>query len=613
MGTYEPTRRQFTPASRPVARAAAESKRASEPATESVSRAPIVAPPSATLLDRASSPPTTAPAGAESEGVATAEARVSSEYPRAHAPIQTAKAAGGAWPPLAPFGPAPIQRKNATGLPDALKAGVEALSGVSLDDVRVRENAPEPARIGALAYTRGNKIYVGPGQERHLPHEAWHVVQQKQGRVRATLLAKGLPVNDDAALEREADVMGGRAARPAAAGGVAEHSTALPAECDVSRSVDAPAAQSGIVQRASINPAAFFGATRADNDVDADITANEMSGFGTTVNGVTWHTRLTFDPLVVPGVMGGHAMNPEGSGVTGVIGPDHPYGSQPSSLTAAANNATASTIRADGRVHVAAHILNDQLGGPGITQNLFAFPGNANTLMETQVESKMKAAVAAGNFIYYRGVVHHPAHGPADYITMSWNKLDDAGNDIGGGQANAVIRANNTSGSTAAVVLGVGTEAKSLTLINPSNPTAIKATPWGPFQMPDPKQIVALGPFLDYREFPAVGNKKAFEDFLTANKTNTLGLQSMFGALSNDTAMTRTIARWIGDKSKSQITIKKGRGITQTLLDDLKTGTTAQKESAFIEIMDTGDAVKVIPFAAGVFAKVARANARSRV
>ncbi|WP_198144954.1 hypothetical protein [Microscilla marina] len=65
---------------------------------------------------------------------------------------------------------------------------------------------------GALAYARGNQIELGPGQERHLPHEAWHVVQQKQGRVAPTdTLSKGLPVNNDAALEKEADVMGARA------------------------------------------------------------------------------------------------------------------------------------------------------------------------------------------------------------------------------------------------------------------------------------------------------------------------------------------------------------------------------------------------------------------
>src|SRR5438876_185374 len=48
-----------------------------------------------------------------------------------------------------------------------------------------------------------------PGQARHLPHEAWHVVQQAQGRVRPTLQLKaGVAVNDDAGLEHEADVMG---------------------------------------------------------------------------------------------------------------------------------------------------------------------------------------------------------------------------------------------------------------------------------------------------------------------------------------------------------------------------------------------------------------------
>ena len=96
-------------------------------------------------------------------------------------------------------------------LPAPLKAGVEALSGVAMDDVRVHRNSAEPAKLGALAYARGNEIHVGPGQERHLPHEAWHVVQQKQGRVRPTEQSRGAEINDDAGLETEADLMGARA------------------------------------------------------------------------------------------------------------------------------------------------------------------------------------------------------------------------------------------------------------------------------------------------------------------------------------------------------------------------------------------------------------------
>ena len=100
---------------------------------------------------------------------------------------------------------------NKTGLPDGLKAGVEALSGYSMDDVRVHYNSSKPAQLQALAYTQGTEIHVGPGQERHLPHEAWHVVQQMEGRVKPRIQMKGVQINDDVGLEKEADVMGGKA------------------------------------------------------------------------------------------------------------------------------------------------------------------------------------------------------------------------------------------------------------------------------------------------------------------------------------------------------------------------------------------------------------------
>lgn len=100
-------------------------------------------------------------------------------------------------------------RENKTGLPDQLKAGIENLSGLAMDDVRVHYNSSKPAELQALAYTQGTEIHLGPGQERYLPHEAWHVVQQKKGRVRAMVQMKdGVPVNDDVGLEREAGVMG---------------------------------------------------------------------------------------------------------------------------------------------------------------------------------------------------------------------------------------------------------------------------------------------------------------------------------------------------------------------------------------------------------------------
>ncbi|TXI41724.1 MAG: DUF4157 domain-containing protein [Nitrosomonas sp.] len=101
---------------------------------------------------------------------------------------------------------------NNTGLPDNLKSGIESLSGMSMDSVRVHYNSSQPAQLNALAYAQGTDIHVAPGQEQHLPHEAWHVVQQAQGRVQPTMQMKeGIPINDDRGLEHEADVMGAKA------------------------------------------------------------------------------------------------------------------------------------------------------------------------------------------------------------------------------------------------------------------------------------------------------------------------------------------------------------------------------------------------------------------
>ncbi|MGZ4995735.1 MAG: eCIS core domain-containing protein [Methylobacter sp.] len=105
-----------------------------------------------------------------------------------------------------------VTKPNNTGLPDKLKSGIEALSGLSMDNVKVHYNSSQPAQLNALAYAQGTDIHVAPGQERHLPHEAWHVVQQVQGRVQPTMQMKhGAPVNDDVGLENEADVMGEKA------------------------------------------------------------------------------------------------------------------------------------------------------------------------------------------------------------------------------------------------------------------------------------------------------------------------------------------------------------------------------------------------------------------
>ncbi len=109
-----------------------------------------------------------------------------------------------------------VQRKevpNKTGMSNQLKQGIENLSGIDMSDVRVHYNSSKPAQLNAHAYAQGNQIHMASGQEKHLPHEAWHVVQQKQGRVRPTMNFNGQAINDNVGLEREADVMGAKALR----------------------------------------------------------------------------------------------------------------------------------------------------------------------------------------------------------------------------------------------------------------------------------------------------------------------------------------------------------------------------------------------------------------
>jgi hypothetical protein len=109
--------------------------------------------------------------------------------------------------------PAPARPPGHPGLPERLRRGVEALSGISLDDVRVHYDSPRPAALEAHAFAQRDEIHLAPGQAAHLPHEAWHLVQQRQGRVAATSRHGGLPSNDSPALEAEATRYGALASR----------------------------------------------------------------------------------------------------------------------------------------------------------------------------------------------------------------------------------------------------------------------------------------------------------------------------------------------------------------------------------------------------------------
>ena len=126
--------------------------------------------------------------------------------------------------PAARLPPGPARMGS---LPAPLRQGIQALAGLDLGGVRVHHDSPMPAALGAQAYAQGHDIHLAPGQDQHLPHEAWHVVQQAQGRVAPTVQMKGgWAVNNDLQLEKEADTMGARAvgwAAGASPAGMAAH------------------------------------------------------------------------------------------------------------------------------------------------------------------------------------------------------------------------------------------------------------------------------------------------------------------------------------------------------------------------------------------------------
>jgi hypothetical protein len=72
--------------------------------------------------------------------------------------------------------------QSTASLPESLKS---ALSGLTEGAVTVHYNSAKPARLKAYAYAQDSVIHVGPGQQ-----------------------APGVAVNEDRALELEADKLG---------------------------------------------------------------------------------------------------------------------------------------------------------------------------------------------------------------------------------------------------------------------------------------------------------------------------------------------------------------------------------------------------------------------
>lgn len=193
-----------------------------------------------------------------------------------------------------------------SGLPTQLKENMEAMSGMDLSDVTVNYNSPKPKEMGALAYAQGNQIEIGPGQEKHLPHEAWHTVQQKQGRVQpnAQIQAKGLPLNNDPGLEKEADVMGEKANQGQASGNLSELLSTIEVRDDV-------------IQQQATLPNVVIGnvnATTTPAGTPNRIPPRVNTQVNVTIN--NWHPPMNFVTFSIEGAGGGNGTATINGGAT---------------------------------------------------------------------------------------------------------------------------------------------------------------------------------------------------------------------------------------------------------------------------------------------------------
>lgn len=123
----------------------------------------------------------------------------------------------------------PLQIKSSTGsstkMPESIQGKMEQSFNADFSDVNIHTNSDQATDLTAHAFTQGQDIHFAPGQynpeskngQELLGHELTHVVQQKQGRVQPTTQLKGVGINDNEGLEKEADEMGKLAAEGASA------------------------------------------------------------------------------------------------------------------------------------------------------------------------------------------------------------------------------------------------------------------------------------------------------------------------------------------------------------------------------------------------------------
>ncbi|MCF2219895.1 DUF4157 domain-containing protein [Chryseobacterium sp. PS-8] len=104
-------------------------------------------------------------------------------------------------------------------IPENIKNEMEYSFNSNFSDVILKENSTQAKNLNAIAFAQGNEIHFASSFNPHsnqskeiLGHELAHVIQQRSGIVNASHQEQGFNINDDYALENEADAAGRKAA-----------------------------------------------------------------------------------------------------------------------------------------------------------------------------------------------------------------------------------------------------------------------------------------------------------------------------------------------------------------------------------------------------------------
>jgi hypothetical protein len=283
---------------------------------------------------------------------------------------------------------AEVLRGSGQPLAAPLKEDMQARLGADFSHVRVHTDATaraSAAELGARAYTLGNHVVIGDGgADKHtLAHELTHVIQQSQGPVAGTDHGNGLKVsNPSDHFEREAAANAARAI----SGPTTERSTGQASTRPDSASA---AGRDSAIQRA-IPPG------------DLQIEAAHPDGYKRfSPNGLHDDSATSMQAQLHPGHLEG------GSGVGGSK-PGWTPEPWPVAGTAGISPDTVDFFR---RNMVQAHLLNEDLGGPGTRENLTPLSKAGNRNHFEAAERQIKTELDDGNIVQYEVEVNYGISG----------------------------------------------------------------------------------------------------------------------------------------------------------------------------------------------------------